>query len=67
MIEIFTTDYCPRCKMLKERLKTKGVEFKENTNEEEMVELGFSTVPMLRTEDNELLDFGQAISWINSL
>ena len=32
-----------------------------------MVELGFSTVPMIRTEDGELLDFGQAISWINSL
>ena len=67
MIEIFTTESCPRCKMLKQRMMEKNIDFKENTDEEEMANLGFMTIPMLKTDDGELLDFGKAISWINSL
>ncbi len=67
MIEVYSTEYCPRCKMLKERLNSKNIEFKENQNEEEMANLGFTTIPILKTEDGELLDFGKAIAWINSL
>lgn len=67
MVEIFSTEYCPRCKMLKARMKEKNIEFKENQNEEEMQELGFTTIPMIRTDSGELLDFGKAITWINSL
>ena len=67
MVEIFTSESCPRCKMLKERMKDKGIDFEENQDEEEMVKLGFTSIPMIRTEDGEILDFGKAISWINSL
>ena len=67
MIEIFTTESCSRCKMLKQRMIDKNIDFKENNDEEEMAKLGFMTVPMLRTDEGELLDFGKAISWINSL
>ena len=67
MIEIFTTEGCGRCNMLKQRMTEKNIDFKENNDEEERANLGFMTVPMLRTDDGELLDFGKAISWINSL
>ena len=67
MIEVYSTQTCPRCKLLKERLNSKNIAFKENKDEKEMLKLGFIYVPMVRTEDNKLLDFGQAISWINSL
>ena len=67
MIEIFTTEGCGRCNMLKQRMIEKNIDFKENDDEEEMARLGFMTVPMLRTDEGELLDFGKAISWINSL
>ena len=67
MIEIFTTEGCARCKMLKQRMIDKNIDFKENTDEEEMAKLGFMTVPMIRTDEGELLDFGKAIAWINSL
>lgn len=66
MIEIFSTQTCPRCKILKEKMKSKGIEFIENQDEEEMKKLGIMSVPVLR-KDGELLDFGKAISWINSL
>ena len=67
MIEIFTTEGCGRCNMLKQRMIEKNIDFKENDDEEEMARLGFMTVPMLRTDEGELLDFCKAISWINSL
>lgn len=67
MIELYSTETCPRCKILKERLKNKNIEFKENQNEEEMTNLGFTTIPMLKTDKGEFLDFGKAIAWINSL
>ncbi len=67
MIEIFSTETCPRCKIIKDRLASKDIDFKENQDEEEMLRLGFTTVPMIKTDDGELLDFGKAISWINSL
>lgn len=66
MIEIFSTETCPRCKILKEKMKNKGVDFVENRDIEEMEKLGIMSVPVLR-KDGELLDFGKAISWINSL
>lgn len=67
MIEVYSTQTCPRCKLLKERLNDKNIAFKENKDEKELLKLGFTSVPIVRTEDNKLLDFGQAISWINSL
>lgn len=66
MIEIFSTETCPRCKILKEKMEDKGVDFVENRDIEEMEKLGIMSVPVLR-KDGELLDFGKAISWINSL
>ena len=67
MVEIFTTESCPRCAMIKQRLMKKGIDFIENRDEDKMKELGFMTVPMIKLEDDTILDFGQAISWINSL
>lgn len=66
MIEIFSTETCPRCKILKAKMEDKGVDFVENRDIEEMEKLGITSVPVLR-KDGELLDFGKAISWINSL
>lgn len=66
MIEIFSTETCPRCNILKEKMKDKNIDFIENRDIEEMEKLGIMSVPVLR-KDGELLDFGKAISWINSL
>ncbi len=67
MIEIYSTQSCPRCKMLKERLENKNIDFKEIQDEKEIIKLGFMTAPIVKKDDGEILDFGKAISWINSL
>lgn len=67
MINLYTTDTCSRCKVLKSRLKSKGIDFKEITNKEVLKSLGIMSVPQMRIDDGELMDFNNAIKYINSL
>ena len=65
-IIIYTTPTCPKCKILKTKLEQKNLNYTENQNEKEMVELGLRSVPYLNI-DGKLLNFGQANEWINNL
>ena len=62
---ILYTIGCPKCKVLERKLKDKNIEYEEVDNEEEMLKLNITHIPMLRVGD-ELLDFGQAVKWINN-
>lgn len=64
MITIYTTETCPRCKILKMKLQSKNIEYVENHNEEEMKELGIMSVPYMKVDD-KLMDFAEANAWIN--
>ena len=64
---VYSLPDCGRCALIKERLDAKGITYQENQDVKEMKELGFMTVPMVKTDEGELLDFGKAISYINSL
>mgnify|MGYP002627306904 CR=1 FL=1 len=64
MITIYTTNTCPRCKILKMKLQSKNIEYVENHNEKEMEELGIMTVPYLQIDD-KLMNFAEANAWIN--
>lgn len=58
------TIHCPKCEVLKTKLTQKGIEFVENTNVDEMKAKGIETVPYLDTPEG-LLNFSQAVKWIN--
>lgn len=62
---ILYTIGCPKCKILEKKLKEKKIKYEEFSNEEEMLKLNITHVPMLKV-DKELLDFGQAVKWINN-
>lgn len=64
MIVIYTTDTCPRCKILKTKLQMKNIEYIENHDEKEMEKLGIMTVPYLQIDD-KLMGFAEANAWIN--
>lgn len=64
MITLYST-YCPRCKVLETKLNQKGIEFKIVENIEEMEKLGIQSVPMLKIDDN-IMNFTEAITWINN-
>lgn len=65
-ITVFTTG-CPKCKILEAKLKEKNIQYKEVTDIDEMKAMGLNTVPWLKTEAGEMLNFTDAMKWLNSL
>lgn len=57
---------CPRCDVLKDKLESKGVVYKENNSVEEMTALGIDEVPILSI-DGKLHNFKEAVEWVNNL
>lgn len=56
---------CPKCKILESKLNAKNIQYDKNTDTDEMIRLGFQTVPKLKIDD-EILDFGESVKWINN-
>ena len=63
-ITLYST-HCPKCKVLETKLKQKNIEYKEITDINEIEKLGIMSVPILKVDDN-IMDFIQANTWINS-
>lgn len=57
---------CPKCNVLKAKLKQKNVDYVENNNVDEMQKMGITTVPMLMI-NADLLNFTEAVEYINGL
>lgn len=55
---------CPKCSVLKKKLEANKIEYQENNDVDEMIDLGISQVPVLSV-DGELLSFVEANEWIN--
>ena len=64
MVTIYTSESCPKCKILKEKLNLKGIKYKEIQDLEQLVEKGFNFVPVLEV-DNIMMEFSQANKWVN--
>ena len=64
-VDLFTT-HCPKCLILEEKLKQKNIEYEEHTDVDEMIKLGYLTVPVLIVDAKEY-SFGEAVQWVNSL
>ena len=65
MIKIYTTDTCPRCKVLKMKMDAKGIPYESITDVDEINNLGIMSVPYMQVDDGELMDFAKANAWIN--
>lgn len=65
---VLYTNHCPLCDNLKDLLKSKKIEFEEETSVEKMIELGLDGSPMPRlgvpTEDH-ILTYKEALKWLN--
>lgn len=64
-VTLYTT-HCPKCRVLEAKLNSKKVDFNIIDNEELMIEKGFQSAPMLEVDDN-VMNFGEAIKWVNSM
>ena len=65
MVKIYTTDTCPRCKVLKTKMDAKGIPYESITDVDEIRRLGIMSVPYMQVDDEELMDFATANTWIN--
>ncbi len=65
MVKIYTTDTCARCKVLKAKMDSKGIEYQSITDPDEIAKLGIMSVPYMQIDDGELMDFAKANAWIN--
>lgn len=64
-VVLYTTG-CPRCKVLKQKLDNAGIPYETKSDVDEMLDLGIIFAPALEV-NGEILDFGKAVSWLNSL
>ena len=64
MIILYSTG-CPKCKVLKSKLDEKGIKYQVNDNIQDMLDEGITTAPVLKVE-NDLLNFTDAVKWVNS-
>lgn len=53
---------CPKCKVLEKKLDSTGIDYKIITDEDLMINKGFTSAPMLEV-DGLLMDFGNAVRW----
>jgi glutaredoxin len=65
---LFTTDGCPRCRVLKEKLNAKGIKFEEDSNPsqnyiDEMTKNGIAMFPVL-VVDNVMMNLSAANKWV---
>ena len=63
-VKIYTTPTCPRCQILKNKMKEYDIKFDEVSNLEDLQSLGITTVPYIQIGE-ELLGFEKANAWIN--
>ena len=60
--------HCAGCEVLKKKLEQKGITwYNEIDSMEIMNNLGIKSVPMMSINDGKLMNFEEAIKWINSV
>lgn len=64
MVTLYSTG-CPKCKVLKQKLNSKSIQYSEENSVDVMLSLGITQVPVLSVE-GKLLSFTQANEWVNS-
>lgn len=55
---------CPKCTVLKKKLDEKNIQYTIESNEEKMLALNISVVPVLSVDGN-LMSFADAVKWLN--
>lgn len=63
-IILYSTD-CPKCKILKQKLDEKNINYETYKDAKVMLSKGIKSAPMLEI-DGEMMNFNEAIKWILS-
>ena len=58
---IYSTENCPKCSFLKNKLKEQNINFEECRDHEEIVKKNIFTVPTVELNDGTRLNYPQAL------
>lgn len=61
---IYTTQGCGKCKVLKDKLNSRNIEYDECQDVEKMQAMGLTNLPVLEV-NGELFAFDKAIKYVN--
>lgn len=64
MVTLYSTG-CPRCDILKKKLDDKKIPFVLVTDEDVMLSMNLTQVPVLEV-DGELMEYRDAVRWVNN-
>ena len=60
-----------KCNVLKKKLEAANINYTEVTDTDKVSQIcnstGFDSVPIIATEDGDILDFNRAIAWIKQV
>ena len=62
---LFSTD-CPRRNVLEKKLVAKGLPFQVESDENRILELGYTSAPILSV-DGKIMEFTEANAWLNGI
>ena len=64
MITLYSTN-CPKCKVLEAKLNKKEINYDTCTDMDVMLANGIKSAPALQLDDNTILNFTEAVKWVN--
>ncbi|MGN1044207.1 MAG: hypothetical protein ACI4PR_05425 [Acutalibacteraceae bacterium] len=62
---ILYSNGCPKCNVLKSKLESKKIQFKETNDFSKLEKIGVKSLPIMEIE-GEILTFVEANTWINT-
>ena len=65
MIKIYSLPICPKCDLIKAKMKNKNIPFEEIIDQDIMKEKGFLLLPVLETEERIITSFSEINKYIN--
>ena len=65
MKAVLYSNRCPRCEILKDRLKKHKIEYEEKDDTEFLIQNGIFSFPAIKI-DEEIFNFYEAILWIKN-
>ena len=65
-VVLYTTG-CPKCRILEKKLGDKGIEFEKCEDRKTMAGLGIVAVPVLKLADGKMLNYFEAVKYVNAL
>ncbi len=63
---ILYSTHCPKCIILQKKLDMAKVNYDTVEDVDEIVKTGMLSVPLLKVDDGDIMDFPTAVKWVNN-